>query len=173
MKKTLVIMFVAAVLFGYAAAAMAGTVSTTVPLSLTISGQFGFTLDKYSYAFDSATGNLQTTIGIFCRSNHTVVWYMALNANPFSNSTNTLPSNPNFKCSAWSNADAEQAKGNFGIYDDVGGQVVPAAQDNFYTSTPLEGSDNFVPLVLGLYVTVPTGQASGLYETNLVLTMHE
>lgn len=173
MKKILSVTLAAIALLGYSVAAMADSVSTTVPLSLSISGQFGFVLDKYSYSFDVGTSNLQTTIGIFCRSNHGAIWYMALNANPFSNGTDVLPSDPNFKCAAWSNADDQQAQGEFGSFDDEGGQVVPAAQTDFYTSTSAEGSDNFVPLVLGLYVTVPESQALGLYQTNLILTMHE
>lgn len=173
MKKLLSVILVAMVLLGYSVAAMAASVSSTVPLSLSITGQFGFTLDKYSYAFDAATSNLQTSIGIFCRSNNGKVWKMALNANEFTSGANTLPSNPNFKCAAWSNAGTEQAKGSFGDFGAEGGKVVPATQTDFYTSLPAEGSDPFVPLVLGLYVTVPGGQASGMYQTNLILTMYE
>lgn len=171
MKRTLSVILTVMVLLGYSVAAMAAEMSATVPLSLSISADFGFILDKYSYAFDAATGNLQTTIGIFCRSNNGKVWYMALNANPFASGANTLPSDPNFKCAAWSNADAEQAKGSFGAYSTA--QVVPTVQTNFYTSLLTEGSDPFVPMVLGLYLTIPDGQPVGLYETSLVLTMHE
>ena len=175
MKRTLLVVSAVMVLLGYSVVAMAASVSTNVSLSLAIAGDFGFILDKYSYNFDTATVNLQTTVGIFCRSNNGKVWYMDLSANPFTltGGVETIPNNPNFTCAAWSNPDDEQAQGSFGDYGIEGGQPVPTNPDTFYTSHADEGSDPMVPLSLGLYLTIPDGQTVGLYETDLILTMHE
>ncbi|MBU4376347.1 MAG: hypothetical protein KKD29_02580 [Candidatus Omnitrophica bacterium] len=172
MKKMLsIVVVMAMVLVGYSVTANAASASKTLPLTLNVAAQFGFDVDKSSYAFDVPTGNLQTTIGIFAKSTNGNVWKMALNANPFTSGTNTLPSDPGFKCAAWSNADAEQAQGSFGVF--AAAQIVPLTQTDFYTSTSAEGSDTFVPMVLGLYITVPSTQAAGVYATNLYLTMYE
>lgn len=175
MKKIVILVAVAAMLVGYSAIATADSTNTTVPLSFTIPAAFGFTLDKYSHDFGTipAGGGQQTTVGIFCRSNHGVVWKMALKADPFSNGAVTMPSDPGFKFAPWSNEGAEKAQGTFVPAPGGSGAVVPATQTDFYTSTLAEGSDPFVPMVLGLYITVPTAQASGLYTTNLILTMYE
>ncbi len=176
MKKILIIMVAIAILVGYSAIAKADSTNTTVPLSFTVPAAFGFTLEKYSYDFGTIppAGGGQTTTGIFCRSNHGLVWKLAVNANQFASGGNTLPSS-GFTFAAWSNADAEQAKGTFISFPvpPAPGMPVPSAQTTFYTSTLAEGSDPFVPVVLGLYVSVPASQASGLYTTNLVVTMFE
>jgi len=176
MKKILIVMAAIAILVGYSAVATADSTSTTVPLSFTVPAAFGFTLEKYSHDFGTVppAGGAQTTTGIFCRSNHCVVWKLAVSANAFASGANTLPSS-GFTFAAWSNADAEQAKGTFISFPvpPLPGMPVPSAQTTFYTSTLAEGSDPFVPVVLGLYISVPASQASGLYSTSLVLTMFE
>lgn len=171
MKKMLVITIaVGLMLVGYSVTASASSVNTTVPLSLTVAEGFGFTLDKYSYDFGSILpgAGAETTIGIFCRSNHSKVWHMAMNANAFASGANTIPSNPGFKFAGWSNDGPEKAQGTF-----AAAGPVPAAQTDLYTSTLAEGADPFVPLAMGLYINAPAGQAAGYYTTNLVLTMYD
>ncbi len=171
MKKILlIIVAMAIVVAGYSVTAKAAPMNITVPLSITVAEGFGFTLDKYAYNFgtvDSGKG-AETTIGIACQSNHGKLWHMALNASPFTSGSNTIASDPGFKFAGWSNDGAEKAKGTF-----AASGPVPATQTDLYTSTVAEGADPLVPLSLGLYVTVPAGQASGYYTTNLILTMYD
>ncbi|MDD5680347.1 MAG: hypothetical protein PHI59_03805 [Candidatus Omnitrophica bacterium] len=175
MKKMLMIITAIAVLVGYSAVVKAEDVSSTVPLSFTVPAAFGFTLDKYSHNFGTvnAGSGAETTLSISCRSNHGKVWKLSLKADPFTSGATTMASDPAFKFAPWSNAGDEQAKGTFVPAPGGSGAVVPAVATDFYTSTLGEGSDPYIPLVLGLYLTVPTTQASGLYNTNLVLTMYE
>lgn len=176
MRKMLTVMVAIAMFAGYSAVATADSTNTTVPLSFSVPAAFGFTLEKYSHDFGTIppAGGGQTTTGIFCRSNHGAIWKLAINANAFTGGANTLPSN-GFTFAAWSNTDAQQAQGTFISFPvpPAPGMPVPSTQTTFYTSTLAEGSDPFVPVVLGLYVSVPASQASGLYSTNLVLTMFE
>ncbi|MBL7071625.1 MAG: hypothetical protein ISS26_05600 [Candidatus Omnitrophica bacterium] len=174
MKKALSMMLAVAVVFGFSVAAYAADFTVNVPLSVAISEMFGFTLDKYSHDFGlvNAGAGAETNIGIFCRSNHGVVWYMAIYADEFENAAgDTIDSNPNFWMAAWTYADpaSEEADGTFVLDDDP----VPTVESDFYQSTIAEGSDAFIPLTLGLYLSVPMSQPSGYYTTNLVLTMHE
>lgn len=171
MKKAVVMMIAVAMVF-VAAAARADSVSLTVPLIVTVPAQFGFILDKYSHDFGTVqTGaGAQTTFGIFCRSNHGIVWYMGIQAPQFENeSGDILPSDPGFVMAAWSNADPEQAQGTF-LYI---GPVPYSMMYDFYESTIEEGGDPFVPMTLGLWIAIPSTQPSGLYSTDMVLTMHE
>lgn len=171
MKKiVLIIVAMAIVLAGYSVTAKAASVNTTVPLSITIAEGFGFTLDKYSHNFGAVNPGkgAETTIGISCQSNHAKQWRMALNASPFASGSNTIASDPGFKFAGWSNEGTEQAKGTFAVAGPV-----PATQADLYTSTVGEGADPYVPILLGLYITVPAGQAAGYYTTNLIMTMYD
>lgn len=174
MKKTLSVVLAAMLFLGCTVVAMADELIIQVPLSVSISEMFGFLLDKYSHDFGSvaAGAGAQTTIGIFCRSNHGVRWYMALNADPFENAGGqTIPSNPGFKMGvwSWSSDPSEIAKGDI-LYTD---KPVPALETDFYRSTVAEGMDPMVPLTLGLYLLIPINQPAGYYTTDLFLTMHE
>lgn len=173
MKKIMIAVLAAAVVLGYAVIAKADSVNATVPLTFTVQEQFGFTLDKYSHDFGQIqTGaGAETTIGIFCRSNHGRVWYMGLKAEPFANgSGDVLASDPGFIAAPWGTpaGDPGETQGTF-LYT---GPVPPTSYD-FYRSTIGEGGDPFTAMTLGLYVTVPSAQASGLYSTDLILTMHD
>lgn len=172
MKKMLTVMVVAVMLVGYSAVVRAESKSATVPVSFEVAAEYGFTVDPTLLDLGSIKPGwgkepkLHPTIT--CSSNHATVWKLALNANPFSNGAVEMPSNPGFKCSAWSNDGSDKAQGVF-----APGMVVPAIQTDFYTSTLAEGSDQKVPITLGLYVNVPATQASGSYTTNLIITMYE
>lgn len=172
MKNTLSVILAVMVLLGYSVAAEADSVDQTVPLSLAVPAAFGFTLEKYSHDFGTVpTGQgTMTTIGIYCRSNHGRPWNMALNADPFSNGTDIIPSDPGFKWGAWTDT-TDPIGGGQGKFPYPDGGVVPTSPTVFYESTMDEGSDDFTALTLGLWVLVPAGQPSGLYETNLILTM--
>lgn len=173
MKKILIVMAAIAILAGYSTVVRAESVNSTISTSFTVSASYGFTVSATSLDLGTIKPGmggqpvLQPTI--VCSSNHAKVWKLALNANPFSSGTVTMPSDPGFKCSAWSSVGAEQAQGTFAAFP----MVVPATQTDFYTSTLAEGSDQYVPITLGLYITVPSTQASGVYATNLVLTMYD
>jgi len=173
MKKAVLFLGVIAVL-AFSTVAMAESVDATVPLTLSIPSQFGFTLDKYAHDFGTVnTGaGAEVTIGIFCRSNHGLVWHMGIEAAEFTNGTSdTIPSDPGFLMAAWTWAEdeADEAQGVF-CYE---GPVPSTSMYDFYDSTLAEGGDPFVPMTLGLYVNVPSAQPSGLYSTDLILTMHE
>lgn len=174
MKKILVIALAVAAVLGYAVAAKADSVNSTVPLTFTVQEAFGFTLDKYSYDFGQIkTGEgAEATIAIFCRSNHGRAWYMGIQAPEFSNgSGSTLPSDPGFIMAAWGApaGDPGEALGTF-LYT---GAVPSTTMYDFYESTLAEGGDPFTALTLGLYITLPTALPAGLYSTNMVLTMHD
>ena len=173
MKKAVLILGII-VICAYSTVAMAESVDAIVPLQLTIPSQFGFTLDKYAHDFGTVnTGSgAEVTIGIFCRSNHGLVWHMGVQADPFTSTTNDImPSDPGFKMAAWSWAEDpdDSAQGTF-KYE---GPIPSTIMYDFYDSTEAEGGDPFVPMTLGLYVNVPSAQASGLYTTDLIITMHE
>jgi len=183
MKKVLVITLIAAVmLVGLSVAAKADSMNATVPLTVTIPAQFGFQLTKYAHDFgsvDTGSGG-ETTIGIFCRSNHGLVWKLQAQAAEFENGNgDILPSDPNFVMASWTDADdpltplvdegAEAAQGT-GFY---AGPVPSTMAYDFYESTVAEGGDPFVPITVGLYLNIPNAQASGLYSTDLIITMYE
>ena len=97
---------------------------------------------------------------------------MGIQAENFTNTTaDILPNDPYFTMAAWTYADpaSEEAQGTF-LYD---GAIPSSSMYDFYQSTLAEGGDPFVPLTLGLYVTVPSAQPAGYYTTDLILTMHE
>lgn len=173
MKKLFAVLAVAVLVIAGYSVAQAASISTNVPLSFSVQDEFGFTLSKYSHDFGSIpTGSgAETTVGIFCKSNHGKVWYMGIQAPEFSNGAASMPSDPGFKMAAW-NGDpggSGDAKGSF-IY---AGAVPSTIMYDFYQSTLAEGSDQFTSLALGLYITVPAGQAAGLYQSTMTLTMHD
>jgi hypothetical protein len=176
MKKIMIVAIVVVAMLGCVVTAKADSVGTAVPLSFSVPATFGFTLSKYSYDFGTVRNGSggETTIGMFCGSNHSVVWKLAISANLFTSGADTLP-NSAFMFAAWSNADAEQAKGTFITFPTppAAGMPVPLTPTLFYTSTLAEGADSFVPITLGLYLSIPAAQASGFYTTNLALTMYE
>ena len=174
MKRTMIAMFIVVAILGCYAIAEADVFDATVPLTLTVPEQWGFVLTAYSWDFGtiSPAGGAETTLGIFCSSNHNRVWHMALNANAFSNGLDVIPSDPGFIFAAWTDA-SDPIGGAQGTFHFPTGGPVPVAQTDFYTSTLGEGADPFTALTLGLYVTVPAGQPSGLYSTDLILTMHD
>lgn len=175
MKKILIAVLAVTAVLGYSVMAKADSVNSTVPLTFTVQEAFGFTLDKYSYDFGTIkTGEgAETTIGIFCRSNHGRVWNLGIQAPEFVNgSGDTLPSDPGFKMAAWTAVagDPGQALGTFKWND----KPVPSTTMlDFYESTVAEGGDPFTALTLGLYITLPSALPSGLYSTNMVITMHD
>ncbi len=86
MKKTLIAIFAIALVIGFSTIAKADSFDQSVPLSVTIPAQFGFTLTAYSHDFGTVNigEGAETTISIFCRSNHGLAWKLALNADEFS-----------------------------------------------------------------------------------------
>lgn len=173
MKKVLIIMAVITILVGYSALSGAESAGSTVPVSFTVAASYGFTVSSTSLDLGTikpgASGQPSLQPTIICSSNHAKVWKLALNANPFSCGTSVISSDPGFKCAAWVNSGTEAAQGSFAPFP----MVVPAVQTDFYTSTLAEGSDQYVPITLGLYVNVPSAQATGVYTTNLVITMYD
>ncbi len=173
MKKMLIIMAAVIMLVGCSTVVRAEAASSSISMSFTVTASYGFTVSTTSLNL----GNVKPGLGIepplqpsiICSSNHGKPWKLAINANPFSCGAATVPSDPGFKCSAWSSVGAEQAQGVFATFP----MVIPAVQTDFYTSTLPEGSDQYVPITLGLYIAVPTTQVSGTYTTNLVLTMYD
>lgn len=176
MKKIAVVaVLVGSIIMGFSVMAKAAdSVQATVPLTLTIPAQFGFTLDKYAWDFGTVeTGKgAETTIAIFCRSNHGRKWYMGLQAAEFQNGAgDKFASDPGFTMVGWGApvGDPGYAGGIF-VYK---GAVPSASMYDFYESTVAEGGDPFTSLTLALYIKLPSAQASGLYSTNLILTMHD
>ena len=104
MKKMIVVLLaVTTIVLGYTTMVKADSFSQAVPLSLTILEEFGFTLTTYSHDFGTVrTGEgAETTIGIFCFSNHGLAWNLALNADEFSNGVTTIPEGDAFVYAAW------------------------------------------------------------------------
>lgn len=175
MKRLMLVIIGALLVVGFCYEIASGdSVNSNVPLTFTVQDEFGFTLDKNSYDFGSiATGTgTETTIGIFCKSNHGREWYLGIQAPEFSNGAGgTLASDPGFVVAAW-NGD-EGGPGNAGGTFLYTGAVPSAMMYDFYASTLAEGTDPYTVVTLGLYITVPAGQAAGLYQTTMTLTMHD
>lgn len=170
MRKALVVTVVVAVaMLGFVSMAKADSQAAVLPLAVSVTSDFGFTLSDYTPDFTDK----EAVIGIYCRSNNGVVWYMAVEAPEFTNTTSeVLPSNPNFTYAAWSDEAAGTWIQDFS-QETGGSRVMPTSQEAFYTSTVAEGSDDFIPLTIGMWLVIPAGQAAGLYETDVTLTMYD
>ena len=85
--------------------------------------------------------------------------------------SDVIPSDPNFAYAAWSDEAVGTWVQNFDQNAGGGARIMPTSQETFYTSTLGEGSSPYTPVTLGMWLTIPDGQASGLYETDVLLTM--
>ncbi len=189
MKKILTsIVLAVMVLIGYSVIAHADSMDASVPLTFSVAEQFGFVLDKYSHDFGAITtgGGAETTITASCRSNHGIVWRLRVQAANFQNgSGDTLSSDPGevfdpsgdtvntgFSMAVWGPAagDDNELKGTVNY---PYGWVPAATPYDIYTSSIEEGADDYVPVTMGLYLTLPGALASGMYSTDFVLTMYE
>ena len=185
MKKALVITLVAVVmLVGFSVVAMADSMDATIPLTVTIPASFGFVLDKYTHDFGTVNTSEggETTFGIFCRSNHGLVWKLQVQADEFSNGAGgILPSDPNFIQAAWTGPavddpltpDDDESIGHAAGLFGASGPIPSVAPYDIYTSTIGEGGSPFTAITMGVYLSVPGAQASGLYSTDLIITMYE
>ena len=176
MKKTLIVILGVLVVLGCTTMVKAETFAQSVPLTLTIPAEFGFTLSKYSHDFGTVrTGEgAETTIGIFCGSNHGIAWKLALNADEFTNGVDTIPEGDAFVYAAWGDTSGEFAyEGTFPGEPFDPAPAVPTTLTDFYLSSVSEGGKSFVPITLGLYLSIPGAQESGYYTTDLVITMYD
>ena len=173
MKKTIIVMFIAAIAFaGYCVPANAAVNNAAVPLTVTVGDVFGFDLSAWAVDFGNveAGGYVETTIDITCKTNQGSLWQVTFGADPLSDGTNMIP-NESLIQAGWSNDSPEKATGTFPSNGGPLGAPMPIPGATFYLSGTGEEVDSYVPLNMGLYLTIPVGQAKATYTTDLMLTM--